>query len=46
MITPALLHEAHMFLRRTDRAPAEKRAHVQQLVAKYGFADCVSGGKR
>jgi 4-hydroxy-4-methyl-2-oxoglutarate aldolase len=42
----AFEHEAHMFLRRTDRTPAEKRAHVQSLIAKYGFADCVSGGKR
>lgn len=39
----AFEHEAHMFLRRTDRSPAEKRLHVQQLVAKYGFSDCVSG---
>lgn len=38
----AFEHEAHMFLRRTDKTPAEKRAHVQALVAKYGFADCVS----
>ena len=42
----AFEHEAHMFLRRTDQSPAEKRVHVQQLIAKYGFADCVSGGKR
>jgi 4-hydroxy-4-methyl-2-oxoglutarate aldolase len=42
----AFEHEAHMFLRRADRSPAEKRAHVQQLVAKYGFTDCVSGTKR
>jgi regulator of RNase E activity RraA len=39
----AFEHEAHLFLRRTDRTPAEKRAHVQALVAKYGFADCVTG---
>lgn len=39
----AFEHEAHMFLRRTDRSPAEKRAHVQALVRKHGFADCVSG---
>lgn len=38
----AFEHEAHMFLRRTDKTPAEKRAHVQALVTKYGFADCVS----
>ena len=42
----AFEHEAHMFLRRTDRSPAEKRAHVLALVKKYGFADCVSGGAR
>ena len=42
----AFEHEAHMFLRRTDRSPAEKRVHVQKLVAKYGFTDCVSGAKR
>ena len=39
----AFEHEAHMFLRRTDKSPAEKRAHVQALVQKYGFNDCVSG---
>lgn len=39
----AFEHEAHMFLRRTDKTPAEKRAHVQSLVRKYGFNDCVSG---
>lgn len=38
----AFEHEAHAFLRRTDKTPAEKRAHVQALVAKYGFSDCVS----
>jgi regulator of RNase E activity RraA len=38
----AFEHEAHMFLRRTDRTPAEKRAHVQALVQQYGFSDCVS----
>lgn len=38
----AFEHEAHMFLRRADKTLAEKRAHVQALVAKYGFADCVS----
>lgn len=38
----AFEHEAHMFLRRTDKSPAEKRAHVVANVAKYGFADCVS----
>lgn len=38
----AFEHDAHMFLRRADKTPAEKRAHVQALVAKYGFADCVS----
>lgn len=42
----AIEHEAQLFLRRTDRSPAEKRAHVQQLVTKYGLTDCVSGGKR
>jgi regulator of RNase E activity RraA len=41
----AFEHEVHMFLRRTDRSPAEKRAHVLQLVVKYGFNDCVSGKK-
>ena len=39
----AFEHEAHMFLRRTDKTPAEKRAHVQALVQQYGFNDCVSG---
>lgn len=38
----AFEHEAHIFLRRTDRTPAEKRVHVTALIAKYGFADCVS----
>jgi 4-hydroxy-4-methyl-2-oxoglutarate aldolase len=42
----AFEHEAHMFLRRPDRSPAEKRAHVRKLVTKYGFTDCVSGGRR
>ena len=42
----AFEQEAHMFLRRTDRTPAEKRAHVGALIAKYGFADCVSGAPR
>jgi regulator of RNase E activity RraA len=42
----AFEHEVHMFLRRTDRSPAEKRARVQELVAQYGFTDCVSGGLR
>ncbi|MEQ1849990.1 MAG: RraA family protein [Chthoniobacteraceae bacterium] len=41
----AFEHEAHLFLRRTDRSPSEKRAYVQALIAKYGFADCVSGKK-
>ncbi len=39
----AFEHEAHMFLRRTGPTPAEKRAHVQMLLQKYGFRDCVSG---
>jgi 4-hydroxy-4-methyl-2-oxoglutarate aldolase len=39
----AFEHEAHAFLRRTDKMPAEKRAYIQTLVAKYGFSDCVSG---
>jgi 4-hydroxy-4-methyl-2-oxoglutarate aldolase len=42
----AFEHEAHMFLRRTDKSPAEKRAQVQALVAKYGFNDCVSAAPR
>jgi regulator of RNase E activity RraA len=39
----AFEQEVHAFLRRTDKTPAEKRAQVQALVAKYGFSDCVSG---
>ena len=42
----AFEHEAHMFLRRTDKSPAEKRAQVQALVQQYGFNDCVSGQQR
>ncbi len=42
----AFEHEAHMFLRRTDKSPAEKRAEVQALVRKYGFSDCVSNPQR
>ena len=42
----AFEHEVHMYLRRTDRTPAEKRAQVQQLIAQYGFADCVNAGAR
>jgi len=38
----AFEHEVHQYLRRTDLRPREKRAHVQRLIAKYGFADCVS----
>jgi len=41
----AFEHEAHMFLRRTDKTPAEKRAQVLALVQKYGFSDCVSGSR-
>lgn len=39
----AFEHEVHLFLRRTDKSPAEKRARVQELVRQHGFADCVSG---
>jgi 4-hydroxy-4-methyl-2-oxoglutarate aldolase len=42
----AFEQEAHLFLRRSDRTPAEKRAHVQQLIANYGFNDCVSAARR
>lgn len=41
----AFEHEAHLFLRRTDKTPAEKREHVNALVVKYGFNDCVSARK-
>lgn len=41
----AFEHQAQMLLRRTDRTPAEKRAHVQALVQKHGFSDCVSGAQ-
>ena len=39
----AFEHEAHCALRRTDLSLAEKRKRVGDLIAKYGFADCVSG---
>ncbi len=42
----AFEHEAHMFLRRTDRTPADKRAQVLALIQQYGFNDCVSGSAR
>jgi 4-hydroxy-4-methyl-2-oxoglutarate aldolase len=38
----AFEHEVHMFLRRTDRSPAEKRTQAQKLSAQHGFADCVN----
>lgn len=38
----AFEHEAHLFLRRVDKTPAEKRDFVNALVTKYGFNDCVS----
>lgn len=38
----AFEHEAHMLLRRTDVSVAAKRQGVGELVARYGFADCVS----
>ena len=41
----AFEHEAHMFLRRVDKSPADKRDFVNDLVAKYGFNDCVSARK-
>jgi 4-hydroxy-4-methyl-2-oxoglutarate aldolase len=41
----AFEYEAHMFLRRTDKSPAEKRDYVNALVLKYGFNDCVSAKK-
>jgi regulator of RNase E activity RraA len=42
----AFEHKAHMALRRTDLSLAEKRKCVQNLLAEYGFSDCVSGGPR
>lgn len=42
----AFEHAAHVVWRRTDRSPAEKRAHVQKLLVDYGFTDCVSAPKR
>jgi 4-hydroxy-4-methyl-2-oxoglutarate aldolase len=41
----AFEHEAHMFLRRVDKSPSEKREFVNALVTKYGFNDCVSARK-
>ncbi len=38
----AFEHEAHLVLRRTDAPLAEKREQVAQLLARYGFADCVA----
>jgi len=38
----AFEHDAHMVLRRTDLSLEAKRASVGSLVAKYGFADCVT----
>ena len=38
----AFEHEAHSMLRRTDLPLDAKRATVGTLVAKYGFADCVT----
>jgi regulator of RNase E activity RraA len=42
----AFEHDLHKDLRRTDRSPMEKLAEVKKLIAQYGFADCVAGGKR
>jgi regulator of RNase E activity RraA len=42
----AFEHEAHLMLRRTDLRPREKQARVVKLIAKYGFADCVTARKR
>jgi len=38
----AFEHEAHMALRRSDLGVRQKRRRVEELVAKYGFADCVA----
>lgn len=38
----AFEHEAHMTLRRTDLGLQHKRLRIQELIAKYDFADCVS----
>jgi len=40
----AFEHEAHLALRRTDLSFEEKRAQVGAMIAKYGFADCVTRG--
>ncbi len=42
----AFEHAAHVVWRRADRTPAEKRAHVQQLLVEYGLNDCVSAPRR
>lgn len=42
----AFEHAAHVVWRRSDRTPAEKRAHVQRLLVEYGLTDCVSAPKR
>jgi regulator of RNase E activity RraA len=39
-------HEAHVVWRRSDRSPAEKRAHVKKLTLAYGFTDCTNAAKR
>lgn len=38
-------HEAHSALRREDLSLRQKREFVQELIAEYGFADCVAGAK-
>lgn len=38
----AFEHEVHVMLRRTDVRLAEKREYVAELIARYGFADCVA----
>ncbi len=42
----AFEHQAHMMLRRTDMSLAEKRSCIGELVAEYGFSDCVTSTTR
>jgi 4-hydroxy-4-methyl-2-oxoglutarate aldolase len=42
----AFEHTVHKMLRRTDLSLSEKRSGIQNLIAEYGFADCITSPAR
>ncbi|MCC7084036.1 MAG: RraA family protein [Pirellulales bacterium] len=42
----AFEHKAHMMLRRTDLTLVEKQRSLQEFIAEFGFAGCISANAR